>query len=163
SIHDDLLLFLEKLRVARGRTPQRLHGMKLETRFTRVRDRLLKEVTANFSQPTPLPRIADYLGQRASIKLLIDRVGLNKAGFDSADGVTVTAEKETLRDVLNKLCDSLEIGWRIVDDKTLQITSRAAARRAEVEFYAVADLLAGESAESLVARIQTSKSSETWS
>jgi hypothetical protein len=95
--------------------------------------------------------------------VLIDRVALNKAGIDVSDGVTVTAEQETLRDVLNKLCDSSESGWRIVDDKTVQITSRAAASRGEVEFFAVADLLGGELAEKLVARVQAGKSSETWS
>jgi hypothetical protein len=164
SVHDDVLLFLEKLRVARGHPPQRLSCVKLESRFARARDRLLKEVTANFSQPTPLPRIADYLSQRAGMKVLIDRVALNKAGIDAGDGVTITAEKEPLRDVLSKLCDSLEIGWRIVDDKTLQVTSRAAAGRGEVEFYAVGDLLGDhDSGEALAARIAASKSSESWS
>jgi hypothetical protein len=162
-VHDDLLLFLERLRVARGRPAQRLTGVKLESRFARGRDRLQKEVTANFSQPTSLARIADYLGQRAGARLLIDSVALHKAGFDPAEGVTLTADKEPLVEVLGKLTESLDVGWRIVDDKTLQITSRLAAGRGELEFYAVADLLgAGITAEALAAQVQARVASETW-
>ncbi len=162
--HDDLLLFLEKLRVARGLPPQRLTSLKLESRLQRVRSRLEQEVTANFAEPTRLSRIGDYLGQRAGAKVLIDSVALHKAGLDAAEGVTVTAEKEPLQAVLNKLCESLDIGWRIVDDKTLEITSRQAAERGEVEFYPVADLLGGAvTAETLAAQIQSRIVAESWS
>ncbi len=164
TVHDDLLLFLEKLRVARGLPPQRLTGLKLESRFARVRSRLEQEVTANFSQPTRLSRIGDYLGQRAGVRVLIDGVALHRAGLDTAEGVTVTAEKEPLLAVLDKLCESLDIGWRIVDDKTLQVTSRAVADRGEIEFYPVTDLLGGGvTAETLAAQLQARVVPESWS
>jgi hypothetical protein len=164
SAHDELLMFLEKLRVARGRPPQRLKNIKLESRFTRVRDRLEKEVTANFSQPTRLARIGDYLGQRAGVKVLVDSVALHKAGIDSTEGATLTADKEPLRDVLAKLCDSLDVGWRIVDEKTLQITSRAAAEQGELELYVAHDLLGpGLTGAALAAQLQARIAPESWS
>jgi hypothetical protein len=163
AVHDDLLLFLEKLRVARGLTPKQLSGVKLETRFMRVRDRLAKEVTASFTQPTPLARIAAFLGQRAGAKVAVDGVALRRVGFDPSDGVTLTADKEPLIEALGRLTKSLDIGWRIVDDTTLQITSRAGADRGELEFYQVADLLGpGVTAEGLSSRLRDSLASETW-
>jgi hypothetical protein len=164
EVHDELLLLLEKLRIARGLPSKQLKGMKLDTRFARVRDRLTKEVTVNFAQATPLARIAAFLGQRSDLKLMVDGVALRRVGFDPAEGATVTAEKEPLFDVLDRLCKPLEIGWRIVDDKTLQITSRVVAERAELEFYPLSDLLgAGGTATDLMSHIRQSLASETWS
>jgi hypothetical protein len=163
AVHDALLLFLEKLRVARGLPAKQWTGIKLETRFARVREQLAKEVTANFAQPTPLTRIASFLGQRAGLKLAVDSVALRRVGFDPADGATVTADKEPLLEVLDRLCKPLEIGWRIIDDKTLQITTRGAAEAGELEFYPLADLLgAGVTAADLTSHLRDRLASETW-
>ena len=109
DIDDELLFHLRSLvdeNVARGLPPQRLAGIKLETRFARIRNHLAKEVTANFAQPTPLPRIAAFLSQRAGVKVVVDGVALRRVGFDPSEGVTLTTDKEPLIEALARLCRS---------------------------------------------------------
>ena len=68
---------------------------------------------------------------------------------------------------MTSLVDALEVSFRIVDEKTVQITSRQeAAAAAEVEFYPLAELLpAGANngnIDQLMRHIQARIAPDTW-
>jgi len=165
--HDDLAAFLDKLRVARGRPPRHLPGIRLETRFARAQERLLGEVTANFQQPTPLTKIVEYLEQRSKLTILIDTVALRKAGVAATAEATLKVDKEPLLAALDKLAEQLDLGLRIVDERTVQITHRLAAARGELEFYSLAELLDKDgtkdgTVDQLLAQLTSRVASDTW-
>jgi hypothetical protein len=96
--------------------------------------------------------------------VLIDNVALRKVGLSAEHKTSLQATKEPVVDVLVKLADALEISFRLIDAKTVQLTSRAeAAAVAEFEFYPLGELLAvGASADELMRHIQGRISPDTW-
>ena len=71
-----------------------------------------------------------------------------------SEGVLI-AQKQTLDSALASLLDPMELTYRVIDERTIEITTpKAAARHAEVEFYPAGDLLAaGADGHELVTRL----------
>jgi hypothetical protein len=164
-VHRELLEFCEKLRLARGLPRRQLKELTLDSHYARAGENLETPVAANFFQPTPLAKLATWLSQRSGVTVLIDHVALRKVGLSAEHKVTLQAAKEPLVDVLAKLTDALDISFRIIDGKTVQITSREeAAATAEFEFFPLAELLAaGANAEELIRHIQAHVAPRSWS
>jgi hypothetical protein len=144
-VHDQILTFCEKLRHARGKplrsnfSPDRF---ALESRLDRAKAMLTRPVTANFHEPTPLIEILAYLGKLAGADILVDRPALRAAGLSDRTKARMTVEKQPLGETLDVLLGPLELAYRVIDARTLQVTSRkAVAARRELEFYPVSELL----------------------
>lgn len=161
--------FLDKLRIARELPVSRQEGRRLllASRWARARGKLATKVTINFSEPTPLRRIALDLQKAADIEITIDGLGLASVQVSPDAKAKLSANQEPLGDVLDRLLDSLKLGYRIVNGQRLEITSaRDVADELELEFYAVKPLM-GESqeggrADQLAARIRKSVSPSSW-
>ncbi|MHB1035205.1 MAG: hypothetical protein ACYC35_10715 [Pirellulales bacterium] len=147
TVHQQLLTLCEKLRTARGK-PLRSRldpaRFRLETRSARAAAALRAPVTAHFDRATPLEHLAAHLETVAQVRILVNWVALDEAGIPSDVEGTLSVEKLALAQALKMLLDPLELTCRIVDEKTLEITTpQASAARCELEFYPAASLLAG--------------------
>lgn len=154
------VLLIEKLRVARGLKPASKFDAKLfelTTRSERAQPALATPITLNFSIPTPLTRVTQRLGKTAGVRILIDWQSLSAAGWNPDGEVTLTVEKKPLSFALTDLTTRMELAWRIVDAKTVQILAPPAlAERTELEFHPVAQIAPNEAAgAALVAKIRT--------
>jgi predicted RNA-binding Zn-ribbon protein involved in translation (DUF1610 family) len=159
SVQAQVLIALEKLRSARGLprvvrldSPQ----FRLETRTSRALARLETPVSLNFQQPTRLVTIAQRLGEAADVRILFDWQGLAEEEWNPDAEGTLLADKLPLGEALDALLAPLDLAWRIVDGRTLQVVTREGlARRLELEVYKVADLVADDpEGERLLANIR---------
>ena len=159
-VHYQVLVFCEKLRVARGlptksqlarSDPQRF---ALATRTERAKEVLERVTSIDVSVPAPLGSILDRLKPPAGPEIFIDRPALAAGEVSESKPVKFRADKLPLGEALGKLLDPLELTWRAVDADTLQVTTcKAAAARMELEFYPVGRLLAGQPAAAWIERI----------
>jgi len=148
DVHDQVLVFLEKLRTARGKplqTHDRTERFALATRWDRARKMLEQRLTVNYHDPAPLSKILAFLAGAAHCDIVVDRAAL--AAADTSDRVetTVTVVKQPLDKTLIALLQPLGLVYRTVGARTIQITTKEAAdERWEVEFYPLGALAAGK-------------------
>jgi len=158
SAHAQLLVLCEKLRLARGVPlksridPARFH---LDTRAAHAKTALDAPITVNFARPEALEKIVAYLRSTTRMNLLVDNIALAEDGMSGESEGVLIAQKQTLDSALGSLLDPMELAYRVIDERTIEITTpKAAARHAEVEFYPAGDLLAaGSDGHELVTRL----------
>jgi len=157
--------FLDKLRLARQLPVARRERRpaSLATRWSMAREKLLGNVTVNFSEPVPLAEIAAQLQKAAGIAIVFDGLGLAAVERSPKVEATLSTDREPLADVLDRLLEPLELGYRIVDGQVLQITSaREVSDDLDVEFYPAESFLQAEPADEFAARIRKEVSPATW-
>jgi hypothetical protein len=167
-VHYEVLEFCEKLRSARGRPfrsrldPRRFN---LQTRLARARPQLDRSVSVNFHHPTPVLQILEHLEEETETKFVVEWLVLGENSILLQAEVTFKVQNEPLSGALAKLLWPVGLGYRIVDPRTIEVTSRqAAAARLELEFYKVADLVAGGfTSERLIEEIKRQVAGRTWS
>jgi len=167
AVHDQILVFCEKLRNARGRPlkskldPKRF---QLATRLQQAESALNREVTANFHEPATLMEILAYLAQQAEVDILVDRQALGNAGLSDKSELSFVVENQPLAVALNDLLNPLKLGYRPIDAHTLQVTTQSSLdARLELEFYPVGKILSKEVAASdLIEQIKTKISPASW-
>jgi len=144
--HRQVLLFLEKLRVARGlstvsRFP--VENFNLATRSSRVRSKLDKNIVVNFFQPTRLDKVTEILSEVGACRILIDWQSLHQLGWNADTMVTLTVNDIPLGKALDNLLEPMELGYRRVNTDLIQITSAERLQTEnEFEIYKVGDLCA---------------------
>jgi hypothetical protein len=157
STHAQLLVFCEKLRVAR-KLPLRSKidpaRFRLEPRTTAAAAMLAEPVTANFGRPESLARILSYLRGTTQLTMLVDQAALAEQRTSIDMEGTLVADHQPLGQSLTALLDPMELTWRVVGPRAIEITTpQAAARHGEVEFYPAGEMAADAGGEALVARI----------
>lgn len=166
-VHYRVLVFCERLRVARHLPPRSRYPAELfslTTRADALRPVLDKPVTANFQPGTPLEKILRYLEDQAAVALSVDWERLAEEGIGPATEAAVASDKVPLHDALTELLQPLGLVGCPRDQRTLSITTkRAAAAEWELEFYPVSRLLAdGTSEAQLIERLQGELAGDTW-
>ena len=140
----ECIRLIEKLRVARGlptATKFEAKLFELPTRSERAAAVLAAPLTLNYSIPTSLTRVVERIGKEAKVRILLDWQSLSAVGWNPDAEVTLTVEKQPLSAALNDLTQRMDLTWRVVDGRTIQILSPLTqGDRTEVELYAVADL-----------------------
>jgi hypothetical protein len=162
-----VLLLLDKVRLARGkspRDPRSAESLDLRTRYAQAKQRLAKPVTANFRDPAPLAAILNHLQQPSGARILLDGLGLASAGRWSDSEASVVASEQPLDEALKDLLRPLGLAYRIIDERTLLVTSRREAEsRLDLELYPVGDLLTGEQTSArLIERLRKELPGRTW-
>ena len=165
--HWHVLVFCEKLRLARGRPlrssidPARF---ALTTRYARAKPALGTKVHLNFATAAPLDEIVARLGEAAGLQLLIDGPALAAHGLALNTDARIASDGLVLQDVLTQLTRQLELRTRIVDASVLQLSSHAAlADRLELEFHRAADLVSAKvSGDELAGRIKQRLAASSW-
>jgi DNA-directed RNA polymerase subunit RPC12/RpoP len=142
--HIQVMELLERLRVARGLSPRSKLPPQLfvlEPRPQRVATALNQPLTLNFNQPTLLHKILKRMGSETKLHLLVDWQALAEAGWPMDTETSITLEGVPLQEALKKLLEPMDLGYRVIDHQTLQITSLTALPKVrELEVYRVADL-----------------------
>lgn len=156
----ECFLLVEKLRIARGLPLASKFEPKLfelATRSEKAHAVLAAPITLNYSIPTPLLRVTERLGKDAKVRILFDWQSLTAVGWNPDAEVTLTVEKQPLSTALTDLTRRMDLTWRIVDARTIQILSpQTLADRTELEFYSVEGLAENDaSAAILMAKIRT--------
>ncbi|HEV2970865.1 MAG TPA: hypothetical protein VGY55_12915, partial [Pirellulales bacterium] len=159
SVHAQLLVFCEKLRIARGlplRSKIDPDRFRLVPRTAAAAKALALPVTADFNRPEPLSRVLAYLHGSTHVTLLIDQVALAEQRMSAETEALLAADRQPLGQTLTALVEPMDLTWRVVGERAVEITTpQAAAMHAEVEFYPAGELLSGETnGQALIARIE---------
>jgi len=159
--------FCEKLRLARGlplRDPARLGQLTLATRRQTARSTLDEPVSANFQAATPLAAIVADLERSTGADILVHWLDLAEHGVTVRSNASLRAESLPLAEALSDLLAPIDLAYRVVGAKTLEISTRKAiAARLEIEFYPAADLAGAGDPEALAERIKDEVAPATWS
>ncbi len=155
AVHYQLLVFCEKLRVARGIAPRSKFDpmrFKLVTHHARVAAALQQSVTANFIAPRPLAEIVDYLQANGHVNIVVDWLSLSREELAPETTLALRIGKATVEEALTSLASALDLAVVCVDDTTVQLTTRKAAARLQVEFYPLADIVTDQLTGDLLAK-----------
>ena len=167
SVHRRILVFCEKLRIARGKLPRsrvNVERFALSTRTDRAKAILDRPVTATFREATPLSEILAHLKKTTGAAILIDRPALSAAGTSDDVKATLRADKQPLGLALRQLLGPLRLAWRVVDGDVIQVTTaKAAEARLELEFYKVGSQLGKGTPDALVEHLKSRLPGASWS
>ncbi|MDR0521295.1 MAG: hypothetical protein LBH00_05525 [Planctomycetaceae bacterium] len=160
--------FLEQLRVLRH-LPQKTEwtGEQLAPE-TFGWDEVMKPLTLNYYQPVPLAQIISRLEDRTKLIFLIDHRAFQETllPFNAAQA-SVQCNQGTLNSVLEWTLHSVEaasLTYRIIDAKTLEITSAEYARqkdRMTAEIH-LCRLQEGKTLEDIALSLRSAVEPESW-
>jgi hypothetical protein len=164
SVQLQVLTLMEKLRVARGLTTRSKFEpalFRLAARYERARSRLIKPISCNFSQPTSLIRVLQQLSEAGSVEILIDWRSLMSEGWTPDSVATLVIDKRPLETALHDLLTPMDLAFRVVDERTIQVVSaRDLDERLDLELYAANDLYLDGQADALLTKIRAALGEE---
>ena len=137
--HFQLTRFLDRLRAVRGLLPRsELPDELLDITpvFARAGGELNTPLSVNFSEPTDVARILEHLTAETDVRLLVDWPATLPANWQPTTRSTLTGANQSLARLLAGWLEPLQLGYRVTDVHTIQITSQQSlALRADVEIY----------------------------
>ena len=143
-VHFQLLLLLEKLRLARGLEPRSkipLRYLPLEPRWARLGPRLNRRINLDVWHPLPIAQIVSQLEEASGLRILVDWQAVAEVAWTADTERTLAARKATVAEVLAQLLSSAELELRPIQETTVQITTmQANAARPYLEFYTLQQL-----------------------
>ena len=152
QVHHHLRILLERLHAARSQDPT---DLKKLPRVAAAAEKLAQPISLNFSREIPLAVILHRLGQEAKMNILVDWVATYPAGWGPSSPTTLVADRNPLSQVLTIFLDSMNLDYRIVDNRTIQIsTPEHLVARDEIELHAISALLEEKPAVDIVTQIQ---------
>ncbi len=166
-VHAQVRDFFDRLRLARGKSPQGRPSDPKEprpTRFDLARAKLRQPITLSFPDPTPLAGIARELERASQTTVLFDGPAMSAAGVSRQRKAVLSVHGRPLSEALVSVLDPLGLTYRIVDAGAFEITTRkAAAARLELEIYPVAAILAKPTTpEALMEQVKAQVAGATW-
>jgi hypothetical protein len=154
SIQYEILLLLERCRVARGLSTRSKYPSSLispQPAHAAAAERLKAPATFTFTQYTPLREIFRYWQQELDVALLIDWPAISAERLWPETRIACSAANQPWGEAMDSVLEPLGLSWRAVDGRTIQITTREKVRcEPQVEIYRVAS---GASGEQLFAKI----------
>lgn len=118
----------------------------LETRPAMARDALGKMITLNYTTPTPLGKILARLAESSKMRLVVDWQALAGESIGPATPTRMIANDATVEQALAALVEPLSLAVRVIDARTVEITTQDdMAGNPELAAFPLADL-AGEAA-----------------
>jgi hypothetical protein len=137
--HFHVARFLDRLRSARGLLPRsKLPDdlLDLTPMFVRAGGDLNSPMSVNFSEPTDVARILQYLRAETDIRLIVDWPSTAQANWLPTTKSTLSGPDQPLSRLLDSWLDPVQLGYRVIDSKTIQITSLPTLEnRPDVEIY----------------------------
>ncbi|MCA9238546.1 MAG: hypothetical protein KDA37_00025, partial [Planctomycetales bacterium] len=134
-----VLMFLEKLRLARGlarRTSFQHPAFELDPRWQQTDVLLAKPVTATFLRDQPLVRILQHLGKQVGCRVIVDWRSLQSEGWTPESLGTLVVHDVPFREGLAELLRPMDLAIRPIDAGTVQVVTAAdLASQVELEFY----------------------------
>jgi len=166
-VHAQILIFCEKLRVARGLpVKSRLDPARfvLNTREDKAHETLNRPLTANFATPQPLAGVVKWLHDLTGATILVNHAALAEQAMCDDSECTGGVVKKPLAALLDDLTGSAELAWRAIDEKTIEITTRPdAGQKMDVEFYPVGGIAADAAAAAkLITNLKSTVEPKLW-
>ena len=145
SAHFEAILFLEKLRVARGLSPRSSYPRELfdlRGRRAMARELLTRPVHLRVRTSLRLAHFFRALSAETGCDILPDWPALAAEGWLPHCEVTYLAGEIPFHDVLQQIADNLQLTYRVLDRRTIEITTESAElRQPEFGFYDVSELI----------------------
>lgn len=162
SAQVQFLTLAQKLRVARG-LPLQGKGadaetFRLATRTEKAATRLSGPVSLTFNRPTPLVKICQNLAKLGKVRILIDWRSIAPTGWNPDAEVTLVVDKMPLSAALTALLEPMDLAYRVIDGRTIQIVSpQYLKEHLELELHPAKELVTSqEQIEPLMARVRAS-------
>lgn len=141
STQYDLLVFCERLRIARGLPTDSKYPSSLlrpEPALARLAPKLRRRTTFSFVEPTPLAEVIDHWHRVTDVSILVDWRSLADVGLGPQSTVECSATNRPWLAALDGVLGPLGLTWAAVNGETLFITTRDRATPFVTnEFYAV--------------------------
>ncbi len=144
------LVFLEKMRVARGlSTTSKKYSPELfsiKSRAAQLAPALKKSVNLQIVVPTPMYKVIDQLEKKTGLNILCDwdSLALNKLG--PATPVTLSASGLTVGETLDRFCKSWKLEALPINAHTVQLVSESSVPVMPwLEFYDLTEMKLGKS------------------
>jgi hypothetical protein len=159
AVHRQILVFCERLRVARRlptRSSRPAEQFALTPRLIRAAPLLARPVSVNFFEPVPVERIVEELARITESQIAVEWLALEEQGKSPAVAAAITLQDAPLGEGLATLLGPLELAYRVIDAETIEITTPARlASQLEREFHPIGELLEnGQTAAALIQRIR---------
>jgi hypothetical protein len=139
AVHYDTLIFLERLRLARGlpaRSPYPVAALAIEPRLDSLGERLARPMTFAFVDWTPLGEVFDYWQQTGRVTILTDWQQLADQDLRPLATMAGSVDNLSFAAAMDACLTPLGLAWVPVDGNTIEITTRDTADRTMwVEFY----------------------------
>jgi hypothetical protein len=143
------LLFCERLRVARGLSPTTNLDpqlMRLDLRCQRADTLLQERVRILYDQPVPMLQILQQITRDTGLQILVDWHALSQMGWTPTAEITLVADDVPLGQALMALLGPMDLTFRTIDARTVQVTSPEADHaRWDIEFHPLEGVLAAPS------------------
>ena len=124
--HFEVVVLLEKLRVARGGRPLSTYPHELfqpPDRQLLLRELLSRRVAVRSNDSMRLTELFRQTGEAAGCVLLPDWIGLRDLGWSPNTEVQVATDEMSLAEMLEHMEDVLGLVYRGLDSRTLELTS----------------------------------------
>jgi hypothetical protein len=131
AVHYEILIFCEKLRVARRLPPKSNLNpalFALSTPYERAASLRGVDVTLNFFPPGKLGRVLNTLEERTGATLVPNWESLAEVRLNYESEAAVSAAVDPLEETLDELLLPLDADYRIVNETTIEILSAQDAR-----------------------------------
>jgi hypothetical protein len=141
----EVLFFCEKLRLARGLATRSRYDRSLfdpVARMQAMQSMLDKQLTLTFLRETSFGEIIQEVERAAGARILIDWQSLASEGWNPQAAVTFRVHEEPLGTALKKLVSPLDLEYRVINDRIIEIATRdKLAETLTLECYPAADWL----------------------
>jgi len=143
--HMRVAIFCERLRMARGLKPRSRYPQSLlrtTPAVAHLQPMLDRKTTFTFVAQTPVSEIFEHWRRTTGLVILVDWASLADIDLTPRSTIACSVNDRPWRDALDGVLGELSLGWRMVDDRTLQITTATVAATAlrSVEFYPLDDV-----------------------
>lgn len=138
-----VIVLLDQLRVARGLRPVSARSAvpHKAPRFRLAETHLSTPITLKIFPPAPLVQVLRRLEGGAGVRFLVNWEGLAEAHWGTDCRASLAVEGLPLREVLSSLLGPMDLGWRVIDETTIEISSLSQlSRTGELEVYALRGL-----------------------
>ena len=155
SEHYELLIFSERLRIARGlsqksRYPNRL--LPKQPALESLDATLNRRTTFSFVHPTALTEVIGHWKRSTGKAMVVDWRSLSEAGLGPRSTIKCAATNRPWSEALDGVLEPLGLGWAPIDGDTIWITSLGRLRQEElIDFYPVS----ADDAEAISERLTT--------
>ncbi|MCA9235787.1 MAG: hypothetical protein KDA44_09970 [Planctomycetales bacterium] len=143
----ETLLLLEGIRKARGLTPKSRYPAKLvsdRSPYFALNERLTAPATFTFTAYTPLRAIFRHWQEETEVAVLVDWPALTEARLWPQTRVACSQHDVPWTSALDAVLQPLGLGWRAVDERTIEIISGAKlTSQPETHIYRKSDKVSG--------------------
>lgn len=145
AVRREVLIFCERLRLARGRPLRSKYPAALltvDSPYEKLSAKINQHTTFTFLAWARLADVVRQWQEMSGLAILVDWSALAGAELGPASTLACAAIDRPWHEALDGVLEPLGLGWRAVDGQTIQITSLEALEKTErIEFYPVSKKL----------------------